>query len=111
VVQAAVGFGGRAVGGRDVIDNDASDCNGTHLAGTVGATSFGVAKGVTLVAVRNLGCAGSGSLAEVVAGIDWMTRDAIKPAVALLTLGAPANPTFDAAVRASIASGNRLLRV
>jgi subtilisin family serine protease len=102
-------FGGRAVSGRDVIDNDndASDCNGngTHLAGTVGGASYGVAKGVTLVAVRNLSCAGSGSIAQVVAGVDWVTHNAIKPAVALLTLGGPANTTFDAAVRASIASG------
>ncbi|HEU4421357.1 MAG TPA: S8 family serine peptidase [Pilimelia sp.] len=102
-------FGGRAVSGRDVIDNDddASDCNGngTHLAGTVGGTAYGVAKGVTLVAVRNINCQGSGTIAQVVAGIDWVTAHAVKPAVALLTLGGPATTTFDNAVRASIASG------
>jgi subtilisin family serine protease len=102
-------FGGRAVSGRDVIDNDnnASDCNGngTHLAGTVGGAAHGVAKSVTLVAVRNLTCQGSATTAQVVAGIDWVTANAVKPAVALLTLGAPGNTTFDNAVRASVASG------
>jgi len=102
-------FGGRAISGRDVIDNDndASDCNGngTHLAGTAGGTSFGVAKQVTLVAVRNLTCAGSGTTAQVVAGIDWVTANAIRPAVGLLTLGGPVNVTFENAVSASIASG------
>ena len=102
-------FGGRAVSGADVIDNDgdASDCNGncTHLAGTVGGATYGVATAVTLVAVRNVNCQGSASVAQVVAGIDWVTANAVKPAVALLTLGAPANATLDAAVRRSIASG------
>jgi subtilisin family serine protease len=102
-------FGGRAISGRDVIDNDndASDCNGngTHLAGTVGGATFGVAKGVTLVAVRNINCQGSASTAQVIAGIDWVTRNAIKPAVALLTVGSTGNTTFDNAVRSSIASG------
>ena len=102
-------FGGRAISGRDVIDNDndASDCNGhgTHLAGTVGGTTYGVAKKVTMVAVRNVNCQGSASLAQVIAGIDWVTANAVKPAVALLTLGARGNDAFDAAVRRSIASG------
>jgi subtilisin family serine protease len=102
-------FGGRAISGRDVIDNDddASDCNGngTHLAGTVGGTAHGVAKGVTLVAVRNVGCNGAASIAQVVAGIDWVTANAIKPAVALLTIGGPGDTTFDNAVQASINSG------
>jgi subtilisin family serine protease len=102
-------FAGRAVSGRDVIDNDddATDCNGngTHLAGTVGGTAYGVAKKATLVAVRNVNCQGSASTAQVVAGIDWVTAHAVKPAVALLTLGGGASLMFDNAVRASIRSG------
>jgi subtilisin family serine protease len=102
-------FGGRAISGRDVIDNDddASDCNGlsTHLAGTVGGAAHGVAKAVTMVAVRNVNCQGSATIAQVIAGIDWVTANAVKPATALMTLGGPASATFDAAVRASIASG------
>jgi subtilisin family serine protease len=102
-------FGGRAVSGRDTVDNDnnASDCagHGTHVAGTVGGSTYGVAKGVQLVAVRVLNCSGSGSTAGVVAGIDWVTANAIKPAVANMSLGGGADSTLDAAVNRSIASG------
>ena len=72
-------FGGRASDGYDAVDKrrPAADCNGhgTHVAGTVGGTTYGVAKGVSLVAVRVLNCAGSGTTAGVIAGIDWVTRD------------------------------------
>jgi subtilisin family serine protease len=102
-------FGGRAVSGRDVIDNDndASDCNGlsTHLAGTVGGTQFGVAKQVTMVAIRNVNCSGSATTAQVVASLDWATANAVRPAVALFTLGSPVNTTFEAALVNSINSG------
>src|SRR6187549_871194 len=84
-------FGGRAVSGYDFVDNDsnATDCagHGTHVAGTVGGSTYGVAKGVQLVAVRVLNCSGSGTTAGVVAGIDWVTATAIKPAVANMSLG------------------------
>ena len=70
-------FGGRAVSGYDAIDGTlpATDCHGhgTHVAGTVGGNAHGVAKGVTLVAVRVLNCQGSGTNAQVIAGIDWVT--------------------------------------
>ena len=101
-------FGGRAVSGFDAIDGgSADDCNGvsTHLGGTVGGANFGVAKGVTLVAVRNVDCNGAATIAQVVAGIDWVTANSIKPAVALLAVGGPASTTFDNAVTNSIASG------
>jgi subtilisin family serine protease len=102
-------FGGRAVSGRDVIDNDndASDCNGngTYLAGIVGGAKHGVAKGVTLVGVRILNCTGSATFAQVIAGIDWVTANAVKPAVAVLAAGGGANTALDDAVRNSIASG------
>jgi subtilisin family serine protease len=102
-------FGGRAVNGYDFIDNDpvANDCNGhgTHVAGTVGGTSYGVAKGVKLVAVRVLDCQGSGSYSQIIAGVDWVTRNAVKPAVANMSLGGSAGSTLDNAVKASIAAG------
>ncbi|HEV2088518.1 MAG TPA: S8 family peptidase [Cryptosporangiaceae bacterium] len=102
-------FGGRAVSGRDTIDNDnnASDCNGhgTHVAGTVGGSQYGVAKAVRLVGVRVLNCSGSGTTAQVVAGIDWVTANAIKPAVANMSLGGGADTALDQAVKNSIASG------
>ncbi|ONI82604.1 serine protease [Saccharothrix sp. ALI-22-I] len=102
-------FGGRAVTGRDTVDNDAdaTDCNGhgTHVAGTVGGTAYGVAKKAKLVGVRVLNCAGSGTYAGVIAGIDWVTANAVKPAVANMSLGGGADATVDQAVRNSIASG------
>ncbi|MEV4702475.1 S8 family peptidase [Actinoplanes sp. NPDC049316] len=101
-------FGGRATSGFDAVDGGAADdCNGhgTHVAGTVGGTSYGVAKGVQLVAVRVLNCQGSGTTAQVVAGIDWVTANAVKPAVANMSLGGGADTALDDAVGRSIASG------
>jgi len=102
-------FGGRAISGRDTVDNDndASDCNGhgTHVAGTVGGSAYGVAKGVQLVGVRVPNCQGSGSNAGVIAGVDWVTANAVKPAVANMSLGGGANSSLDTAVRNSINSG------
>jgi len=103
-------FGGRAVSGWDFVNNDAdaSDCNGhgTHVAGTVGGSTYGVAKGVSLVAVRVLDCAGSGTTAGVIAGINWVTNQhTTGKAVANMSLGGAASTTLDTAVKASIADG------
>ncbi|GAA2289287.1 hypothetical protein GCM10010234_32410 [Streptomyces hawaiiensis] len=102
-------FGGRAGHGWDFVGNDrvASDADGhgTHVAGTVAGTTHGIAKKARIVSVRVLDAAGGGTTARVIAGIDWVTRHAKKPAVANLSLGGPRNERLDAAVRASIASG------
>jgi subtilisin family serine protease len=102
-------FGGRASVGYDAVGDgqNGNDCNGhgTHVAGTVGGSTYGVAKGVALVAVRVLNCSGSGSNAGVIAGVDWVTANAIKPAVANMSLGGGAYAPLDTAVRNSIASG------
>ncbi|MFI6390516.1 S8 family serine peptidase [Nonomuraea sp. NPDC050540] len=102
-------FGGRASIGYDAIGDgqNGNDCNGhgTHVAGTTGGTAHGVAKLVTLVGVRVLNCQGSGTTAQVVAGIDWVTANAVKPAVANMSLGGSANTALDDAVKGSIASG------
>ncbi|MBM0278935.1 S8 family peptidase [Micromonospora tarensis] len=101
-------FGGRATSGYDAVDGgSADDCNGhgTHVAGTVGGSAYGVAKGVQLVGVRVLNCSGSGTNAGVIGGVDWVTANAIKPAVANMSLGGGANTSLDNAVRNSIASG------
>jgi subtilisin family serine protease len=104
-------FGGRVLGGRDTVDGSlpAEDCNGhgTHVAGTVGGATYGVAKGVTLVAVRVLSCSGSGTTSGVIAGVDWVTGDhaAGQPAVANMSLGGSASSALDTAVRNSIADG------
>jgi subtilisin family serine protease len=85
----------------------ANDCDGhgTHVAGTLGGTKFGIAKKVTLHPVRVLNCSGSGLWSWVIAGIDWVTANAVKPAVANMSVGGPVTETVDDAIRASIASG------
>jgi subtilisin family serine protease len=117
-------FEGRASYGVDTVDESVpatpttpgraddtvpSDCNGhgTHVAGTVGSRDYGVAKGAQLVAVQVLDCAGLGSFEEVVAGVEWVTANAVKPAVANMSLGVStaASTTVDAAVAASVQSG------
>jgi subtilisin family serine protease len=106
-----VDFGGRAVTGFDAIvpGGPASDCNGhgTHVSGTVGGATYGVAKSVTLVAVRVLSCAGTGLTSWVIAGVDWVTgnHQTGQPAVANMSLGGGANDALDAAIRNSIADG------
>ena len=102
-------FGGRARSGYDFIDNDAdaSDCqgHGTHVAGTIAGTTYGAAKQAKIVGVRVLNCEGSGSYSTIIAGVDWVTKNAIKPAVANMSLGGPVSSSLDTAVRNSIASG------
>lgn len=102
-------FGTRASSGWDFIDNDATaqdgHGHGTHVSATVAGESHGVAKRADVVGVRVLDDAGSGTTAQVIAGIDWVTKNARKPAVANLSLGGTANTQLDAAVRNSIASG------
>ena len=104
-------FGGRAIVGYDAVTSGgtANDCNGhgTHVAGTVGGSTYGVAKSVTLVAVRVLNCSGSGSTSGVIAGINWVTGNhaAGQPAVANMSLGGSASSSLDTAVRNSIADG------
>jgi subtilisin family serine protease len=102
-------FGGRATGDFTSITdgNGANDCHGhgTHVAGTVGGATWGVAKNVRLHAVRVLDCGGSGSWAGVIAGIDWVTANHVKPAVANMSLGGGASQAIDDAVRRSVAAG------
>jgi subtilisin family serine protease len=102
-------FGGRASSGFDFVDNDsdATDCNGhgTHVSGTVGGSTYGVAKAVKLVGVRVLDCGGSGTTAGVISGVNWVTSNAIKPAVANMSLGGSVSTSLDTAISNSIAAG------
>jgi uncharacterized protein (TIGR03437 family) len=104
-------FGGRAIDGYDAIDGalPAADCNGhgTHVSGTVGGSTYGVAKGVTLVAVRVLDCNGSGTTSGVIAGVNWVASDhpAGAPAVANMSLGGGVSQALDDAVNAAINDG------
>ncbi|HEY8217626.1 MAG TPA: S8 family serine peptidase, partial [Acidimicrobiia bacterium] len=105
-------FGGRATYGVDYVGGTGSggDCNGhgTHVSGTIGGSTYGVAKGVQLVAVRVLDCQGSGSSAQVISGIDWVKNNAIKPAVANMSLGTnqgSVSTSINQAVASAVASG------
>ena len=109
-----VDFGGRATSGFDAINDGTAvnDCqgHGTHVAGTIGGSTYGVAKGVTLKSVRVLDCTGNGTDAQVIAGIDYVTgqkqQNPVVPAVANLSLGgATDGAALDAAVRGSITAG------
>lgn len=102
-------FGGRAFVGFDSIGDgqNTNDCNGhgTHVAGTVGSTTYGVAKNVSLYAVRVLNCQGSGSNSGVIAGVDWVTQNFVAPSVANMSLGGSASTALDNAVTNSVAAG------
>jgi len=102
-------FGGRVSGGFTAINdgNGTNDCNGhgTHVSGTVGSATYGVAKGVSLHPVRVLDCTGSGSTSGVIAGVNWVTQNRVLPAVANMSLGGGVSTALDSAVANSIASG------
>jgi subtilisin family serine protease len=87
--------------------NGTNDCNGhgTHVAGTVGGTTWGVAKQVSLVPVRVLNCRGSGSWSGVIAGVDWVANNRILPAVANMSLGGGLSSSVNAAVAGAVARG------
>ena len=94
-------FGGRASFGFDAFGGNGTDGNGhgTHVAGTVGGTTYGVAKNVSLVAVRVLDNSGSGTTTGVIAGMDWVVANHIKPAVANMSLGGGGSTAIDDAVQ------------
>lgn len=104
-------LGGRVAGGYTSINdgNGYNDCNGhgTHVSGTVGGSTYGVAKNVTFYAVRVLSCSGSGPTSGVIAGVDWVTshHTAGQPAVANMSLGGSASTSMDNAVVNSINDG------
>ena len=102
-------FGGRAVWDFNAVQGKQpdTDCNGhgTHVAGTIGGTTYGVAKAVTLHAVKVLDCAGSGRWSGVIAGIDWVTAHAAQPAVVNMSIGGDYNQAVNDAVAGSVASG------
>lgn len=102
-------FGGRATVAFDAVGDgqNGNDCNGhgTHVAGTVGGSVYGVAKGVRLYAVRVLNCSGSGTNSGVIAGVDWVRQNAQKPAVANMSLGGGASSALDTAVNNAINAG------
>ncbi len=109
ILTTHVEFGGRASIGYDAIGDGRNgvDCNGhgTHVSGTVGGATYGVAKAVSLVAVRVLNCSGSGTTSGVIAGINWVTSHRKTPAVANMSLGGGASTALDTAVANSVKAG------
>jgi subtilisin family serine protease len=100
-------FGGRAVFAFNGIDANNTDCNGhgTHVAGTIGSNSYGVAKSVRLHGVKWLNCSGGGTASSAIAAVDWVTRNAVKPAVANASWNFTANATLETSLRNMIRSG------
>jgi subtilisin family serine protease len=102
-------FGGRATGDFTAVNdgNGTNDCNGhgTHVSGTIGGSTYGVAKSVRLHAVRVLDCTGSGTNSGVISGVDWVTANHLSPAVANMSLGGGASTALDTAVANSINAG------
>ncbi len=109
ILATHVEFGIRLKTGHNVIadGNGTHDCNGhgTHVAGTVGGTTWGVAKGVSLIPVRVLDCAGSGTVSGVIAGIDWVANTTYRPAVANMSLGGGKSTAMNAAVKGAVDKG------
>jgi aqualysin 1 len=102
-------FTGRVLGGFTTIadGNGTEDCmgHGTHVSGTIGGTTWGVAKQVWLVPVRVLDCAGSGTMSDVIAGIDYVANSGIRPAVANMSLGGGLSTALNQAVAGAVAQG------
>jgi subtilisin family serine protease len=107
--QDHVEFTGRLLAGYNVVadSNGTNDCNGhgTHVAGTVGGSTWGVAKEVALIPVRVLDCSGSGSYSGVIAGIDWVSASTLRPAVANMSLGGGLSTSVNAAVAGAVSKG------
>jgi subtilisin family serine protease len=109
-------FGTRAQSVYNSAGGSNDDCNGhgTHVAGTVGGSTHGVAKGVRLRGVKVLNCSGSGTNSGIIAGVDWVRANATKPAVANLSLGGGFSSATNTAVNnlansgvfVAVASGN-----
>ena len=116
IATAHADFGGRASNVYDALGGNGQDCNGhgTHVAGTIGGATYGVAKASLLRGVRVLGCSGSGSTSGIIAGIDWVRANHVKPAVANMSLGGgfssalntATNNLSAAGVHVSVAAGN-----
>lgn len=102
-------FGGRVEAGATAINDGrgSSDCNGhgTHVAGTVGSSTYGVAKGVRLIPVRVFGCSGGSANSTIIAGIDYVRSVAVRPAVANMSLGGPASSAIDSATSNLVNAG------
>ncbi|MEV7084361.1 S8 family peptidase [Streptomyces sp. NPDC093085] len=102
-ISGRASYGYNAITGSTSANDDQG--HGTHVATTIAGSTYGVAKSAKVVAVKVLDSSGSGTTAGVIAGINWVTNNAVKPAVANMSLGGGASTSLDNAVASSIASG------
>lgn len=109
ILSSHTEFGGRVAKGFSGIQGDTSteDCNGhgTHVAGTIGSKTYGVAKDVTLVPVRVLECNGGGFVSSIIAGVDWVAAHRKLPAVANMSTSGTPSDALDDAINNAIAAG------
>jgi len=108
ILHTHTDFGGRATQEfNSVSGSPNTDCNGhgTHVAGTVGGSEYGVAKNVKLVGVKVLSCTGGGTWSGVIQGINWVAANAKKPATANMSLGGGSSPSLNSAVQGLVATG------
>ena len=93
-------FTGRVGVGADFIGGGVNDCNGhgTHVAGTIGGTTYGIAKAVTIHPVRVFPCSGGSAWSTIIAGMNWVASNYVAPAVVNMSLGGGINTSVDAAV-------------
>lgn len=100
IYTAHADFGGRASNVYDAFGGNGQDCNGhgTHVAGTIGGSNYGIARAVRLRGLRVLNCSGSGSTSGIIAAIDWVRVNRTNPAVANLSLGGGFSSSLNAAV-------------
>jgi len=107
IYTAHPAFGGRATNVFDALGGTGADCNGhgTAVAGVVGSSTHGVAKGVKLKGVRALNCTGSGTTSGIIASVDWVRVNRVNPAVANISLGGSASTALNTAVTNLVNSG------
>jgi len=102
-------FGDRATSGHDFVDDDsdASDCNGhgTHVSGTIGGSTYGIAKSVKMVALRVFNCGGSGYVSDLIAAVDWVVTNRSGPSVINISGGSDSNALLNEAVESASAAG------
>lgn len=100
-------FGGRVASGFSAFGGASRDCNGhgTHVAGLIGGSAYGVAKAATLVPVRVLDCNGSGSVSTLLAGLDWILDQSDRPAVVNMSLGGPPSSALDRQINVLVSAG------
>eukprot|EP00741_Cyanophora_paradoxa_P025764 tig00000391_g24861.t1 len=107
ILYEHVEFEGRAAFAFDAFGGNGSDCrgHGTHVAGTIGGKTYGVAKKAKLYSVRVLGCDGTGSYSGIIAGVDYVRANRVGPAVISMSLGGGVSSSLNTAIANAVSAG------